>query len=95
MSVMFAVVEAVSVETCQIWVNVKPCVMYVTFMSISTRSLADVVKETIEKDAVIKKGLARNLINIRALARVIQGTVGEKTSLEAIVSAIRRYPFRR
>lgn len=66
--------------------------MYVTFMSISTRSLADVVKETIEKDAVIKKGLARNLINIRALARVIQGTVGEKTSLEAIVSAIRRYP---
>ncbi len=62
-------------------------------MSNSTRSLSDVVKETIEQDAVIKKGLARNLINIRALARVIQGTVGEKTSLEAVVSAIRRYPI--
>jgi len=39
-------------------------------------------------------GLARGLINARALARYIQVETGERYSFEAILSAIRRYPVK-
>jgi aspartokinase len=63
-------------------------------MSNSERSTGDVVKEFIERDGVIKNGLARELINARALARHIQVATHERYSFEAILSAIRRYPVK-
>lgn len=59
------------------------------------------VERIIEKDAAIKKGLARDIVNIRALARFIQTKIWKeapletkgKASLDAIISAIRRYPL--
>jgi predicted regulator of amino acid metabolism with ACT domain len=54
------------------------------------------VESIIERDAAIKKDLARDLINIRALARHIQRQRKlSPESLDAIASAIRRYPIRR
>ena len=52
------------------------------------------VREVIERDGVIRNGLARGLINARALARYIQVEMHEEASLEAIVSSIRRYPIK-
>jgi len=52
------------------------------------------VKEFIERDGVLKNGLARGLINARALARYIQVETRERYSFEAILSAIRRYPVK-
>jgi len=52
------------------------------------------VREFIERDAVLKNGLARGLINARALARYIQVETRERYSFEAILSAIRRYPVK-
>jgi len=51
------------------------------------------VRETIERDGVVRHGLARGLINARALARSIQRANPRDTSFEAILSAIRRYPI--
>jgi len=65
-----------------------------TIMSDSERATGEVVKEIIERDGSIKTGLARGLINARALARYIQVATREQHSLEAIVSAIRRYPLK-
>jgi hypothetical protein len=62
-------------------------------LSDSNRSTADVVRETIERDGSIRIGLARGLINERALARYIQEATHERYSFEALVSAIRRYPI--
>jgi len=62
-------------------------------LSDSERSTADVVRETIERDGSIKLGLARGLINERALARYIQKATHERYTFEALVSAIRRYPI--
>jgi hypothetical protein len=62
-------------------------------MSDSERSTADVVRETIERDGSIKIGLARGLINERALARYIQKATHERYTFEALVSAIRRHPI--
>jgi len=62
-------------------------------MSDSERSTAEVVRETIERDGSIKIGLARGLINERALARYIQKATHERYTFEALVSAIRRYPI--
>lgn len=50
------------------------------------------VEEYIDHDAAIKKDLKRNIINKRALARQIKKELNIKTSLDAIISAIRRYP---
>jgi len=61
-------------------------------MSDSERSTGEVVKEFIERDGVIKNGLARGLMNARALARHIQVATHNRYSFEAILSAIRRYP---
>lgn len=58
------------------------------------RSTGDVVREIIERDGVIKDGLARGLINVRALARYIQKATHERHSFEALVSAVRRYPVK-
>jgi len=52
------------------------------------------VREVIERDAVIRNGLARNLVNVRGLARLIQTTTREGTTFEALVAAIRRYPIK-
>lgn len=55
---------------------------------------ADLVREAIEGDPVIRNGLSRGLINIRALARQIQVSAGQGPTLEALVAAIRRYPVK-
>jgi aspartokinase len=60
----------------------------------SDRATGDVVKEFIERDGAIKIGLARGLLNSRALARYIQVATHEKYSFESLVSAIRRYPIK-
>jgi len=60
-----------------------------------TEKSGDAVRRLIEKDGVVRNGLARGLINIRALARYVQVTTSHDASLEAIVAAIRRYPIRR
>lgn len=60
----------------------------------SERPTGEVVKEFIERDGVIKNGLARGLMNARALARHIQVATHEQYSFEAILSAIRRYPVK-
>jgi hypothetical protein len=62
-------------------------------MSDSERSTRDVVREMIERDGSIRIGLARGLINERALARYIQKVTHERYTFEALVSAIRRYPI--
>ena len=47
-----------------------------------------------ERDAVVRNGMARDLINVRALARYIQTSVSDDVTFEALVAAIRRYPAR-
>jgi len=64
-----------------------------TIMSDSERSTAEVVREAIERDGSIKIGLARGLINERALARYIQRATHYRYTFEALVSAIRRHPI--
>jgi len=63
-------------------------------MSDSQRSTSEVVKEMIERDGSIKIGLARGLINARALARYIQEATHNEYTFEALLSAIRRYPIK-
>jgi hypothetical protein len=63
-------------------------------MSDSEHSTGEAVREAIERDGSIKIGLARGLINARALARYIQKTTHERYTFEALVSAIRRYPIK-
>jgi hypothetical protein len=60
----------------------------------SKRPPSEAVKEIIERDGAIKIGLARGLVNARALARYIQIATREQYSFEALVSAIRRYPIK-
>jgi len=60
----------------------------------SKRPPSEAVKEIIERDGAIKIGVARGLVNARALARYIQVATHEQYSLEALVSAIRRYPIK-
>jgi aspartokinase len=63
-------------------------------MSNSKRPASDVVREFIERDGIISNGLARDLINVRALARYIQIATHEEYSFEALVSAIHRFPMK-
>jgi len=60
----------------------------------STRTPSEIVRETVERDGVVKHGLARGLINVRALARSIQVATTGEISFDAILSAIRRYPIK-
>lgn len=60
-------------------------------------NVSELVQRTIERDGAIKKDLGRGLINVRALARLIQLSAEEgeeEASLDAIISAIRRYPLK-
>ncbi len=63
-------------------------------MANSERATSEVVREFIERDGVVRNGLARGLINARALARHIQVATHEQHSFEALVSAIHRYPVK-
>lgn len=63
-------------------------------MADSTQSAREIVRQIMELDPVIRNGLARRLINVRALARHIQVATREETTLEALVAAIRRYPVK-
>ena len=63
-------------------------------MTDSEQSTADVVREAIERDGSIKIGLARGLINARALARYIQADTHNRYTFEALLSAVRRYPIK-
>lgn len=49
------------------------------------------VEDVINHDPAIQKDLARDVINTRALARHLQDKIEEEASLDAIISAIRRY----
>lgn len=63
-------------------------------MSNSTSSLGEEVKNIIDRDPVIRNGLARELVNIRALARYMQIEHGVTASIDAIISAVRRLPVK-
>jgi hypothetical protein len=54
-------------------------------------NIREFVWKIIDTDISIKKDLARGLINIRSLARYIKETQKINVSLDAIISAIRRY----
>jgi len=60
----------------------------------SPRNAIEIVREFMERDPVIRIGLARGLINVRALARYFQVETNEGVTFEALVSAIRRYPIK-
>jgi len=59
------------------------------------QSAGEIVRDAIERDPVIRFGLARGLVNHRALARVIQAEAHTDVSFDALLSAIRRYPTKR
>lgn len=59
------------------------------------QSAGELVRSTIERDPVVRFGLARGLVNHRALARAIQAEAPGDVSFDALLSAIRRYPVRR
>lgn len=63
-------------------------------MSNQTKSAGELVREAIERDGVVRNGLARGLVNHRALARWVQTSSPTEASFDAILSAIRRYPIR-
>ena len=44
---------------------------------------------------MVRHGLSRGLVNVRALAREIQSRAGSKVSFDAVLGAIRRYPIER
>lgn len=51
------------------------------------------VERLLDHEPAVRKDLARGIINQRALARQIRGEIGQEASLDAIISAIRRYPL--
>lgn len=65
----------------------------VAYVTKPARRTSELVRETIERDGVVRLGLARGLINVRALARSIREEAGAEASLDAILGAIRRYPL--
>ena len=62
-------------------------------MSDKAQSPGELVRNVIERDGIIRNGLARGLVNHRALARWIQST-SDDASFDAILGAIRRYPIK-
>jgi hypothetical protein len=64
-------------------------------MSNKVQSAGELVRNAIERDPVVRIGLARGLVNHRALARAIQAEGHEDESLDALLSAIRRYPVQK
>jgi hypothetical protein len=63
-------------------------------MSNQPKPAGELVREVIERDGVVRNGLARGLVNHRALARWIQNSSPSEASFDALLSAIRRYPVR-
>ena len=61
-------------------------------MADEKRSTSEIVREFMGRDTVARNGLARGLINVRALARCIQVQTHERYTFEALVSALHRYP---
>jgi len=59
------------------------------------QSAGELVRNAIERDPVVRFGLARGLVNHRALARAIQAEAPADVSFDALLSAIRRYPLQR
>src|SRR3989344_1560083 len=59
--------------------------------------MGDNIKETVWKiigtDISLKKDLSRKIINVRSLAQYIISTQKSSASLDAVISAIRRYNF--
>jgi hypothetical protein len=64
-------------------------------MPSEAQSAGELVRSTIERDPVVRLGLARGLVNHRALARAIQAEAPANVSFDALLSAIRRYPVQR
>ena len=62
-------------------------------MTRTTRSASEWVRDVVERDGVVRQGLARGLVNVRALAREIQGTARNEVSFDALLGAIHRYPL--
>jgi len=60
-----------------------------------TQSAGELVRSVIERDPVVRFGLARGLVNHRALARTIQAGAPADVSFDAVLSAVRRYPLQR
>ena len=56
-----------------------------------TENIREFVWKIINTDISVKKNLARNIINTRALAKHIIRTQKINTSLDSVISAIRRY----
>lgn len=54
-------------------------------------SIRKKVEDFINRDPAIRKDLARDVINVRALARYLRDRIEGEASLDAIISAIRRY----
>ncbi len=54
-------------------------------------NIRETVHALIDQDVSIRRGLAREFINVRALAQYIQTQSGLSCGLDAIMSAIRRY----
>lgn len=63
-------------------------------MTDSSQSASEVARRFIDDDPVVRQGLERGLINVRALARHIKTTTGTDGTLGAITAAIWRYPVR-
>ena len=63
-------------------------------MSTEAQSAGELVRKAIERDPVVRFGLARGLVNHRALARTIEAEARADVSFDALLSAIRRYPIR-
>ena len=59
------------------------------------QSAGELARNAIERDPVVRFGLARGLVNHRALARAIQAEAPADVSFDALLSAIRRYPLQR
>ena len=64
-------------------------------MPTEAQSAGDQVRNAVERDPVVRFGLARGLVNHRALARAIQARARSDVSFDALLSAIRRYPIQR
>lgn len=68
---------------------------YDKFESIMTQSVAKVVWNILDKDLVLQYNLKRGIINIRALAKYFIKYNNIDSSLDSVISAIRRYEPRR
>jgi hypothetical protein len=64
-------------------------------MPTQAQSAGELVRNVVERDSVVRFGLARGLVNHRALARAIQAEAQTEVSFDALLSAIRRYPLQR